>query len=429
MLSTRVLAAVFTGILLTGSTIQAQVSIIGTLPDVPYGPSDVVADTGRGLLYVLVAGDSGPTPDDDPQPSVEVYNMNSGAKVDSIDLEFTPEYGVLSPGGAQLVIRHFYDSCFSIVDLTDRTVGKVCLTNTAPLQALVSDVQPDTAWLLFGDIANPATWILQTDLQSLAVDDQVSAPQSQPIAESAVTQDGRTAVVLHPSVPEENGTVSLFSLEGSISEAAISEVTVNRFPLHAVVTADGTKAYVANGAPDDALRSTVSVIDIQSAAVIPEDQVLVAAGPWRIALFDQDDRLAVVCINDLVVQLFDLTGPGLPVEDHRIPMPGLSVALSDPPVVLDENGIMLVLEGTMDRISVVNIDPQSGEYGSVDTLDLESEGHPARIAIDANRGRAWVASSPGTEVTVLSIPKSITVLKSSFESGNLVGWRVYPPPS
>jgi DNA-binding beta-propeller fold protein YncE len=425
---TVVLAIVFTGVLLAGSTAQAQVAVLGTLPDVPYGPSDVVADTSRGLLYVLVAGDGGPTPDDEPQPSVEVYNMDGGAKVDSIDLEFTPEYGTLAPGAEQLIVRHFGDGCFSIVDLVDRTVEKFCLNDGLPIQALVSDARPDTAWLLFGGVSSPSTAVVQIDPGTAAFEDIDFLARTQPIAEGAVTPNGLTAVVPLPSEPEVDGKVALFGLTGDISDTTVHELTVNRFPLHAVVTADGKKAYVANGAPDDLDRSTVSVVDIQTAAVVPEDEVLAAAGPWRIALFDQDKRLAVVCLQDLVVQLFDLTGPGLPVEDHRIAMPGLSAGLSDAPVVLDENGIMLVLEGAMDRISVVDIDPQSGGYGSVDTLDLESEGHPARIAVDGNRGRAWVASSPGREVTVLSIPKSITVLKSSFESGNLVGWRVYPPP-
>ena len=149
------------------------------------------------------------------------------------------------------------------------------------------------------------------------------------------------------------------------------------------------------------------------------------AGPWRIALFDQDSRLAVVCLEDLVVQLFDLSGGGLPVEDDRIAMPGLSIGLSYPPVVLDEAGIMLVIEGTMDRVSVIDIDPSSAGYGSVENVDLGSGGHPARIDTDGNRGKAWVASSPGTEVTVLSIPKSKTVLKNGFESGNLIGWTFH----
>jgi len=427
MLSTLVLAAVFTGALLTAATIQAQVSVIGTLPDVPYGPFDVVADTGRGLVYVLVEGDSGPTPDDDSQPSVEVYDMDSGAKVDSINLEFTPEYGTLTPGADKLIVRHFGEGCFSIVDLTDRTVEKFCLNEGLPMQALVSDARPDTAWLLFGGVSSASTAVIQIDLETLTQEDHVFLSRTHPIALGTVTPDGLTAVIPLPSEPETTGKVAVVDLTGDIGDATVDELTVNRFPLHAVVTADGTKAYVANGAPDESDRSTVSVIDLQTAAVVPEDEALVAAGPWRLALFDHDRRLAVVCLQDLVVQLFDLTGQGLPVEDHRIAMPGLSQGLSNPPVVLDENGLMLVVEATLDRISIIDIDPQSPDYGSVESLDLESDGHPDQVAIDGNRGLAWVASYPGRAVTVLSIPKSKTVHSSGFESGNLIGWTVYPP--
>lgn len=422
-----VLAAVFTGVLLAGPTIHAQVSVIGALPDVPYGPSDVVADTGRGLLYVLVAGDSPPDPDGDPQPSVEVYNMDSGAKVDSINLDYTPEYGTLTPGAEKLIVRHFYDGCFSVVDLTDRTVEKFCLGGGLPIQALVSDARPDTAWLLFAGATTSATAIVQIDLETVGFEDIIVLSRTQPIAQGTVTPNGLTAVIPLPSDPYTSGKVGVVDLTGNISEAAVAELSVNRFPIHAVVTADGTRAYVANGAPGDGPRSTVSVIDLQTAAVVPEDEVLVAAGPWRIALYDDDRRLAVVCLDDFTVQLFDLTGPGLPVEDHRIAMPGLSAGLSNPPVVLDESGLMLVVEAMLDRISVIDIDPQSAEYGSVESLDLESDGHPDQIAIDGNRGRAWVAAAQGRTVTVLSIPKSKTVHSSGFESGNLIGWTVYPP--
>ena len=191
--------------------------------------------------------------------------MDSGAKIDSINLDFTPEFGTLTPGAEKLIVRHFYDSCFSVVDLTDRTVDTTCVTEGVPMQALVSDARPDTAWLLFGGVSSAVTGVVQTDLETLAQEDTIFLAQTQPIAEGAVTPDGLIAVIPLPSVPESNGKVGIVGLTGNIGEATVNELTVNRFPLHAVVTADGARAYVANGAPDDELRSTISVIDIPTA--------------------------------------------------------------------------------------------------------------------------------------------------------------------
>jgi DNA-binding beta-propeller fold protein YncE len=423
------LAVLAAAVIMLGATLSpAQVSVIGSLPDVPRDPLDVVADPLRGLLYVLVAGDAPPLPDGEAQPSVEVYSMSSGTKLDSINLDFTPDWGVLTPHAWKLIIRHTYDGCFSLVDLTDRTVDTICVQESIPIHALVSAARPNTAWLLFAGVSSPGTLVAQVNLTAPSVVDTILTPVTQTHAEGAVTPDGLTAIIPYPSSSEDNGTVSLIGLDGLISEAAVTELPAGKYPLHVVVTGDGSLAYVVNALPDALGTSSTTVIDLTTASVSGDRQLIVAAVPWRLALFDDDQRIAVLCLEDLVVQLFDVSGPGLAPEEHRIAMPGLSAGPPyNAPVVLDYADLMLVTEGTLDRISVIDIDPGSASYGSVERVDLGSDGHPARIAVSPSRGLAWVASAPGSTVTVLSIPKSSAVYSNSFESGDFTGWTVYPP--